>query len=92
MIYQILCIYLLAVNLVLFAAMGIDKRKAVKGRWRIPEKTLFLLAIVGGSIGGIVGMRVFHHKTKHLSFKLGFPAILILQLALVGGIAYLLYH
>ena len=87
MIYQILCMYLLAVNLVLFALMGIDKWKAIKGKWRIPEKTLFGLAIAGGSIGGIAGMQLFRHKTKHASFKYGFPAILIAQLALVGWIA-----
>ena len=87
MIYQILCMYLLAVNLVLFALMGIDKWKAINGKWRIPEKTLFGLAIAGGSIGGIAGMQLFRHKTKHASFKYGFPAILIAQLALVGWIA-----
>ena len=90
MIYQILCIYLLAVNVLLFALMGIDKWKAKNGRWRIPEKALFLTAALGGSIGGIAGMQLFRHKTKHLSFKLGFPAILIAQLAIVGGILYLL--
>lgn len=91
MIYKALCIYLLVINLVLFAMMGIDKRKAVKGAWRIPEKTLFLTAALGGSIGGILGMQVFRHKTKHRSFKLGFPAILILQIALVIGAMYLFH-
>lgn len=86
MIYQILCVYILAINLVLFAAMGIDKWKAQHGRWRIPERTLFLLAILGGSMGGILGMRLFRHKTRHNSFRLGFPAILIAQLALIGRI------
>ena len=84
MIYQILCIYLLVINLVLFAMMGIDKYKARKGLWRIPEKTLFVTAILGGSIGGILGMKLFRHKTLHNSFRFGFPAILILQLALAG--------
>ena len=88
MILQILCVYALVINLVLFAVMGIDKYKARNGLWRIPEKTLFGLAIAGGSIGGILGMQVFRHKTKHLSFKLGFPAILIVQLALIGFIVY----
>ncbi len=90
MIYNILCGYLSVINVVLFTMMGIDKRKAVKGKWRIPEKTLFLLAVMGGSVGGILGMYVFRHKTKHWSFKLGFPAILVLQLGLVWGIVCLL--
>ena len=88
MILQILCVYALVINLVLFAVMGIDKHKARNGLWRIPEKTLFGLAIAGGSIGGILGMQVFRHKTKHLSFKLGFPAILIAQLAAFGFVVY----
>lgn len=88
MILQILCVYLLAINLALFALMGIDKHKARNGLWRIPEKTLFTLALIGGSIGGILGMKVFRHKTKHNSFKFGFPAILILQLVVIGLIAY----
>ena len=92
MIYQILCIYLLAVNLLLFALMGIDKWKAKRGAWRIPEKTLFLTAALGGSIGGILGMKVFRHKTRHNSFKYGFPAILIAQLAVIGGVAYLFWN
>ena len=91
MILQILGIYLLAVNLVLFAMMGIDKYKARKGLWRIPEKTLFVTAILGGSIGGILGMKLFRHKTLHNSFRFGFPAILIAQLAMAGFIAYKLY-
>ena len=87
MIFQLLTIYLAAVNLLLFALMGIDKRRAIKGHWRIPEKTLFGLALAGGSIGGILGMEIFRHKTKHASFKLGFPAILVAQLAIIGWIA-----
>ena len=91
MILQILCAYLLLINLILFAVMGIDKYKARNGLWRIPEKTLFGLAAVGGSIGGILGMKVFRHKTKHNSFKFGFPAILLLQLLAIGWIAYKIY-
>lgn len=71
--------YLLLINLVGFFAMGIDKKKAIKRAWRIPESTLFLIAIVGGSIGSIIGMHVFHHKTKHWYFLWGMPIILILQ-------------
>ena len=87
MMFPILCVYLAAVNLALFALMGIDKQKAIQGKWRIPEKTLFGLAILGGSIGGIAGMQLFRHKTKHASFKLGFPAILMAQLALLGRLS-----
>ena len=90
MIFQLLCIYLIGINLLLFTLMGIDKLKAKRGLWRIPEKTLFLTAALGGSIGGILGMQLFRHKTRHNSFKFGFPAILIAQLALAGGLVYLL--
>lgn len=82
-------LYLLAVNLLLFAMMGIDKYKAKHQLWRIPERTLFVLAAIGGSLGGILGMRLFHHKTLHPQFRYGFPAILILQLILAG---FLVYH
>lgn len=76
-------LYLLLINLVTFAVMKIDKRRAKKGLWRIPEKNLFLLAILGGSLGGIAGMRLFHHKTKHKAFTIGFPCVLLLQCVLV---------
>ena len=69
--------------------MGIDKYKAKHQLWRIPERTLFVLAAIGGSLGGILGMRLFHHKTLHPQFRYGFPAILILQLILAG---FLVYH
>ena len=85
-IYFVLA-YLLIMNVIAFALMGIDKGKAKKGAWRISEKGLFLPAILGGSIGAIAGMQVFRHKTKHWYFKYGMPAILILQLA-VAGILY----
>ncbi len=76
--------YLLLINLAAFLTFGADKRRAKRGAWRIPEKTLFLLAIVGGSVGAICGMRVFHHKTKHWYFKYGLPAILLAQLAAIA--------
>lgn len=76
-------IYLVMINIFAFALMGIDKAKAKKNKRRIPEKTLFLFAIIGGSIGSIAGMQVFRHKTKHMSFVIGMPAILILQLVVV---------
>lgn len=75
-------IYLVVINLVGFGAMGIDKRRARQGRWRIPEARLFLYAILGGSLGSVAGMWVFHHKTKHWYFKYGMPLIFILQAAL----------
>ncbi len=76
-----LAAYLAAANLAAFAAFGVDKRRAKRGAWRIPERTLFLLAILGGSIGAFLGMYVFHHKTKHWYFRWGIPAILLLQCA-----------
>ncbi len=76
-------IYLVLVNLLGFALMGIDKKRAVRHAWRISEATLFLTAILGGSIGSIVGMQHFRHKTKHLSFVIGMPLILILQVVAV---------
>ena len=75
--------YLGIINLVGFFAMFLDKQKAKRGKWRIPEKTLFLLAIIGGSLGTTLGMHVFRHKTKHWYFKLGMPMILIVQIVLI---------
>ncbi|MBE6990973.1 MAG: DUF1294 domain-containing protein [Ruminococcaceae bacterium] len=76
-------IYLLVANIFAFALMGIDKAKAKKNKRRIPEKNLFMSAIFGGSIGSIAGMQVFRHKTRHMSFVIGMPVILIVQLVLV---------
>ena len=73
-------IYLAAINLLGLILMGIDKAKARRNAWRIPEKVLFLAAILGGSVGTIAGMALFRHKTKHLSFVIGLPVILLLQL------------
>ena len=75
-------LYLLLINAVAFVLMLVDKRKAIKNRWRIPERTLILSAAFGGSIGALLGMYTFRHKTKHLKFTLGIPAILIAQIAL----------
>lgn len=77
----ILVLYFLIVNTAGFAEMGIDKRRARRGAFRIPEANLFLTALIGGSIGCIAGMYAFRHKTKHLSFVFGMPAILFVQLA-----------
>ena len=79
----LLALYLAAVNLVAFVAMGWDKRRAKQpGRRRIPEKRLFLLALLGGALGATAGMFLFHHKTRHWYFRWGFPAILVLEAAL----------
>ncbi len=75
-------LYLLLINAVAFLLMLVDKIKAKKNRWRIPERTLIGSAVLGGSIGTLLGMRCFRHKTRHLKFTLGIPAILIAQIAL----------
>ena len=77
-----LLIYLAAVNVIAFAVYGADKRRAKKERRRVPEKTLFLLAIIGGSVGALAGMYTFRHKTRHWYFVWGIPAILVVQVAL----------
>lgn len=74
--------YLLLINAAAFVLMLADKHKARKNRWRIPERTLMLSAALGGSIGALAGMYLFRHKTRHLKFTLGIPAILICQTAL----------
>lgn len=81
--WKIVIGYLIVVNIVAFALMGIDKHKAKKKQWRIKERTLFLSAGIGGSVGAMYGMHLFRHKTQHKSFLFGMPAILIAQLLLV---------
>lgn len=76
----ILIAYLIAINLLGLILMGVDKVKAKRRKWRIPEATLFLVAAIGGSIGSIAGMYIFRHKTKHMHFVIGMPVILALQL------------
>ena len=78
----LLPVWLFLASLVLLAVMGADKRRARRGLRRVPEKTLFLLALLGGAWGGWLGMRLVRHKTKHRSFVLGFPLLALLQLAL----------
>ena len=82
-LHSYLAYYLLAINAVTFIVYGIDKYKAKKAKWRIPEATLLLLAVLGGSIGAWMGMKVWHHKTMHKKFKYGIPAILMIQIALM---------
>ena len=83
---RVLFYYLLGINLLTFLIYGIDKWKARRDKWRVPEATLLMLAALGGSVGALLGMSVFHHKTKHKKFLIGVPLILLAQLAL----AYLL--
>lgn len=80
-------IYLIAINMIAFLSMYIDKRRAKYGKWRIKEHTLFVLALLGGSIGSIAGMYTFRHKTQKARFFIGFPAILILEV-LLGILIY----
>lgn len=80
--WTVLLVWLAVINLLTFLVYGADKRRARRGKWRVPEKTLFLLPLLGGSIGALLGMRVFHHKTKHWYFVWGIPAILLAQIAL----------
>lgn len=83
MVILFIVVYFATVNLLVFALMGIDKRKAIKGAFRIPEATLFIIAIIGGSIGSIAGMYTFRHKTRHFKFVYGMPAILVVQILLI---------
>ena len=84
----LLAAWLLVINLATFAVYGADKRRARRGAWRVPERTLLLLPLLGGSIGALLGMRVFHHKTKHWYFVWGVPAILLAHLALAAWLLY----
>lgn len=79
-----LALWVLFWSILDYILMGVDKWKAKRERWRVPEKTFFLVAILGGSLGAILGMYAFHHKTRHWYFKWGLPAILIAQIALGG--------
>ena len=80
---KIFIIYIVLINIITFSVFGIDKLKAIKNKWRIPEKVLFILSIIGGSFGGLAGMYAFRHKTQKPVFKFGIPAVLIVQIVLV---------
>ena len=80
--------YVIIVNLIGFLLMGIDKRKAVKRAFRIPESTLFIVALIGGSLGSLLGMYTFRHKTRHWYFVYGMPAILILHIVIILVLMY----
>ena len=82
-----LALWLVCINAATFAVYGVDKRRARRGAWRVPEKTLFLLPLLGGSAGGILGMATFHHKTRHWYFRIGLPVMFLLQAALAVYLA-----
>ena len=87
-LHRALLLVLAAVNVITFAVYGADKRRARKGKRRVPEKTLFLLALAGGSAGALAGMYAFRHKTRHWYFVWGIPVILAAQLALTVWLAW----
>ena len=80
---SLLIVYIIAVNIIGFALMGNDKRRARKNAFRIPEATLFAFSIIGGSIGMLIGMYTFRHKTKHMTFKIGIPVIIFVQILFI---------
>ncbi len=80
---QNIIIYIVLINIIAFGAMYWDKKRAIKGKWRIKENTLLLLVLLGGGIGAIAGMYTFRHKTKKMAFVIGFPLILICQIILI---------
>ena len=80
---QLVQIYLIAINVITFFLYGIDKMKAQRSKWRIPEAVLLGLPVIGGTIGALFGMRVWNHKTKHKIFKYGLPLLLLLQILLL---------
>ena len=84
---QTFLIYILIINVITFITMWYDKMMAKKNKWRVSENALFILALIGGSIGGIAGMYAFRHKTKKKRFKIGFPVILVIQI-----LVFLLYY
>ena len=89
MIQEAVIYYLVIINIITFLVYGIDKWKARKTMWRIREASLLMLAVLGGSIGAWLGMKVWHHKTQHKKFRYGIPVIIIIQLAIIGLFLYL---
>ena len=90
-IMKIILIYLVVVNLVGFVMMGVDKNRARKQAWRISEKALFLVSLIGGSLGTWAGMYAFRHKTKHTSFCILVPTFMIFQIIIIAAGVYFLY-
>ena len=89
-ILPVLCLTTV-MSIVSFALMGYDKKCARSGKWRVKERTLFIVAACFGALGGVLGMRVFRHKTRHWYFRIFFPALLILQAALIAAVLYFAY-
>ncbi len=83
-----LYIWLIVINIITFAVFGIDKKKAIDGKFRIKELTLFVLSLLGGSLGGFIAMHTFHHKTRKWYFKFGIPLILVAWSALIAWLVY----
>lgn len=81
--YNTFISYLIIINLVGFLIMFIDKRRAIKNQWRVSEKALISISVIGGSLGMLLGMNIFHHKTKHMKFTLGVPTIIIVQVIIL---------
>lgn len=86
MLEKIVLLYVLFINVAAFVMFGVDKKRAIRDQWRIPEKTLLLVSFFGGSFGAFAGMKKFHHKTKHWQFMLGVPACMLLHVGL--AVAY----
>ena len=80
---QILLIYLIIINIITFAMYGVDKRKAIRHKWRVPESTLIMAAWIGGAVGAVLGMAVFHHKTLKWKFRVSVPTALVVWAILV---------
>lgn len=83
-----LYIWLIVINIITFAVFGIDKKKAIDGKFRIKELTLFVLSLLGGSLGGLIAMHTFHHKTRKWYFKFGIPLILVAWVAMIVWLVY----
>ena len=81
--FKALVIYYIIINIILFILMGIDKLRAKKNKWRVPESSLFIISIMGGSIGGFCGMYLFHHKTKKWSFKIIYALSLVIHIIII---------
>lgn len=88
---SVIVVYLLIVNIVAIVVYGVDKLKAKKNKWRISENTLLLIALVGGSIGAYLAMKLWRHKTNHKKFKYGIPLIIVFQLVVLAYVLLCLY-
>lgn len=91
MLLKAVVIYFIIINLAGYIIMAVDKRKSVRNKWRIQEKTLFAISLFGGALGMLLGMRSFHHKTKKTMFKVGIPLLAILNIAVYIYLLYKLY-